>query len=91
MKKKSFKEAEFCKFDWSRLITGAYATNGDNYSFSKGGPGYPGGSGWLICIHLDNDEVEEWALPEALSRFIDWAGHNGKKEKMSEIRNMLGL
>lgn len=87
-----FSQSEFNQFDYSRLKHGEYATNGENYSFGKGGLNYPGGVGWHILIFDCEKEIDEcWELPTVISRFIDWAEHNGETQKLQEIRRVLGL
>jgi hypothetical protein len=86
------KKSEFNKFDWNALVPNDYKTGGDNYTFGRGGSGYPGGEGWHISVY-DEKEINEhvWELPDAISVFIDWAEENGKREKTKEIKRALGL
>lgn len=87
-----FSQSDFNKFDWSILKHGEFSTNGDNYSFCKGGPNYRGGAGWLIQIHDIEKSIDEcWELPTVISRFIDWTEKNGANEKVREIRHILSL
>jgi hypothetical protein len=92
------KKSEFNQFDWNSLVPNKYKTGGNfggtgvRYTFAKGGPGYPGGDGWLICMwDEEGNNHQEWELPDAISAFIDWAAENGQREKLKEIKRALGL
>lgn len=92
MNTKFIKQSDFNQFDWKRLRQSEHSTNGDNYSFGKGGNGYPGGNGWHIQVFDFENEIDEcWELPEVISRFIDWSEKNGGEQKRNEIRRVLGL
>lgn len=86
----------FNKFPWDKLIYGKSKTNGENFSFGKGGVGFPNGMGWNITIyHEDGLTSENWALPKALSEMLDWQREYGKKENQrktqSAFREILGI
>ena len=90
--KKFFPKEQFNKLDWSKLKQGKFSTNGDNYSFGKGGTGYRGGQGWHLEIVSDDFmQSEEYELPEPLSKFMDWLRKDGADEKMREIKRALGI
>ena len=77
------KQKDFGEFDWKSLSEGEYATNGDNFSFGKGGPSGPG---WHITTftgehHTDNYIEITWELPGVLSRMFDWQMETGQKDK----------
>ena len=90
VKKKEFHRAdEFNQFDWSKLEYGEFKTNGDNYSFSKGGIHYVNGSGWQITVYSgENDlETETWELPKAISDMLDHQAEYAEKETRRNIKN----
>lgn len=87
------KPNEFNKLDWSQLKYSGSVTNGENFSFGKGGPQYLGGEGWHIEIYnLDNfPESHVWELPTVISEMFDWMKTCGENEKLRQIQNQLGI
>ena len=97
IKKEFYKAEEFKDFPWDKLIYGEFKTNGENYSFGKGGIHYVNGSGWQITIYSgENDlETETWELPKAISDMLDYQAEYAEKETRLKIKNefktILGL
>ena len=89
-KKKEFHRADqFHKFPWDKLEYGEFKTNGDNYSFGRGGNQYVNGRGWQITIHSGDHDLntETWEIPKALSDMLDHQAEYAKKETKLEIKN----
>lgn len=88
---KFYRSEDFNKFPWEKLVEGEYATNGKNYSFGKGGVGYPNGRGWQITVYEDDDmfSSETWELPKIISNMLDHQEEYGKKENQRKIQHSI--
>lgn len=88
-KKKEFHRADqFHKFPWDKLEYGDYKTNGDNYSFGRGGNQFVNGSGWQITIYSGKNDLtkETWEIPKALSLMLDHQAEYAEKETRHKIK-----
>lgn len=86
-----YRAEEFNKFDWTQLIYGKHLTNGENFTFGKGGINHVNGSGWQLTVYSADDLAHEtWELPRAISNMLDYQEKYGREANQREIQNAFG-